>query len=513
MELDPAYKATLDTDLKLTGPPADPALTGTLNVSGIQTPFAKAPPLALAANFDTKDGRLQATSTLSDANGPLAKLAAGIPVSSQEWVDDPDALKNLPFSASLKVETLDFGRLKSLSDALAEAEGNIDVNLTASGTLTEPSYEGTAKVNLSRYPLPNLPHREVRDTTLEIQLTPGKVVIAPSVCVIAGGKMTLAGEATYAGSDVAFDVGLDLENALLWRDELMVARTTGSIKLAGDLEEAQLSGELGIVDSLLYKDLELIPLRPAATVSPPSLPTFDTRGQEGFSLPVPEPFANWTIDMKVKTTDPFLIRGNLATGDGIGDIAVGGTFARPRPSGRIELKNAKADLPFSDLTISRGVVVLRPDHPIDPAVEIRGRTVVDSHDINFFISGPVSRMTYNLVSDPPLPDSEIMSLVSTGTTTDSLTDPNLAQARAFQLLLDDSRRRANSVDAGPTMKLLREPLNAVDDLNLAVGQQDQYTGRNYNSATVDLSDRWSATFQIDDEGNTRGLLRFSLRSK
>ena len=223
--------------------------------------------------------------------------------------------------------------------------------------------------------------------------------------------------------------------------------------------------------------------------------------------------ANWTMAIDIFTKDPFLIRGNLATGEANGKISIGGTLARPRPSGRIDLKNAKADLPFSDLTISRGSVVLRPDHPADPAVEIRGRTVVDDHDINFFISGPVSRMTYSLVSDPPLPDTEIMSLVSTGTTTQGLTNPDLAQARAFQLLLDDSRRRANSADAGTTMKLLRGPLNAVDDLNLAVGQEDPYTGRNFDSATINLSRRWSATFQLDDEGNTRGLLRFSIRSK
>ena len=106
-----------------------------------------------------------------------------------------------------------------------------------------------------------------------------------------------------------------------------------------------------------------------------------------------------------------------------------------------------------------------------------------------------------------------MSLISTGTTTQGLTDPDLAQARAFQLLVDDARRRANSAEAGTTLKMLKGPLNAVDDLNLKVGQNDPYSGRRFNSASLELTDKWSATIQLDDEGNTRGLLRFSIRSK
>ena len=116
-------------------------------------------------------------------------------------------------------------------------------------------------------------------------------------------------------------------------------------------------------------------------------------------------------------------------------------------------------------------------------------------------------------SDPPLPETELLSLLATGATTADLEDPSLARMRLFQLLVEETRRKANSNSASPMLKMFRKPLNAVDQLNLRMAENDPFSGRKFNSATMELSNKWSGVMQIDNEGNTRGLLRYSLRFK
>jgi hypothetical protein len=85
--------------------------------------------------------------------------------------------------------------------------------------------------------------------------------------------------------------------------------------------------------------------------------------------------------------------------------------------------------------------------------------------------------------------------------------------RFFQLVVDEARRKANAADSGRVMKLFRGPLNAIQDLNLRVAENDPFSGRKFNSASLEVSDKWTGVVQFDDEGNTRGLLRYSLRFK
>lgn len=318
--------------------------------------------------------------------------------------------------------------------------------------------------------------------------------------------MELTGGETF---DPVFDLRLDLNQTLLWRNTFVTARGNGGFTLKGPLSKAAVAGDLRVVESLFYKDIEIIPMRISATAAPkPSLPKLDKREGNHNSLPVPPPVGDWTLDLSIVTQEPLIISGNIAKGKITADLKIDGTVAKPRPSGAIKLRKIEAGLPFSTLKVDKGAVIMRPNRPFDPVLDIRGESQVGSYQVNIYISGGTSDPKFTLNSFPPLPESEILTLLATGSTTSGLEDTELAQMKALQFFIDDMRRKAEAQGGNPRLEAI---LGILDDVDLRVGDNDPFRGQQWNSATLEISQRWYLSAAFDREGNSRGTVIYSLR--
>ena len=81
----------------------------------------------------------------------------------------------------------------------------------------------------------------------------------------------------------------------------------------------------------------------------------------------------------IKSKDPFLIRGNLATGSAIVDMKLAGTGLHPQLEGQVRLENFDATLPFSTLTIRLGFLYFNPDDPLNPRIELQGESLIQDY--------------------------------------------------------------------------------------------------------------------------------------
>jgi hypothetical protein len=293
----------------------------------------------------------------------------------------------------------------------------------------------------------------------------------------------------------------------LKRDDSMIIRSNLDLTLRGPWATATLGGKIGIVDSLFYRDIELLPIGvPFNQPSAPDLPSVDTAKTDSAAASLPDPFQNWALAVKVKTDNPFLIRGNLATGVVLLNVDVGGTLGKPAPSGKAILHEVSAKLPFSTLDIDEGEVVFRPEAPFDPVLNIRGRSVVRPYEVNLFIYGSVSDPKVLTTSNPPLPETEIMTLLATGTTTKGIEDPQAALSRAAQLLVEEMRRGRVRY-----AKRLQPVLKLLDKVDFQIGQQNPYSGQKFNSASINLDDNWILSAGVGEAGNSRGMLMYLIR--
>ena len=320
---------------------------------------------------------------------------------------------------------------------------------------------------------------------------------------------TLNGSGTVGLADTArptFDFNVRATALPLKRDEAMIIRADADLAFRGDLQQATISGTVDLVDSLYYRDFEILPVRvPFTAPSRPRLPAIDP---EEKAADLPAPFANWALDVRVSTRDPLLIRGNLASGSATADIRFGGTLGKIEPLGSAIIRDVTARLPFSTLKVNNGIVSFTPAGGLNPELNIRGSSNIGRYEVNVFFYGPVNAPRTALTSDPPLAESEIMTLLATGTTSDGLEDGQAATMKAAQLFVEEWRRGRL-----PFGEQLAKALDLLNNVDVRVGEDDPLTGKRLNSATIEVTDRIVISGSVDKEGNTRVLGAFVLRFK
>ena len=137
------------------------------------------------------------------------------------------------------------------------------------------------------------------------------------------------------------------------RNDLLILRANADLRLLGTVGECRaLTGTVGAVDSIFYRDIELLPIGSPFTAPAAARAAEDRRAAKpgsDHSRAVPELGAQRA---RSAPRMPFLIRGNLATGEITGSIRVGGTLGTPAPNGAVTIKDFRAALPFSTLVVS-----------------------------------------------------------------------------------------------------------------------------------------------------------------
>lgn len=514
---EPPVKGQLTIDFNLGGTLLEPTIHLSSQVQRIQLTNRERVPVSdieLLIATQEKSIRLNGTAT-PDGHQPLI-LSGSMPFRSKQWIDKPDSIQSEPIDLLLDTKSIDLSAFTHLFPHISKIDGSFQSIVKMSGTVAKPQLQGDARLKISELTsisesIPNL-----RDIDIQLNYKENKLTLAPSTCLISGGKYSLQGAVDFQETNnPVFDISLVADKALLWRDDAVIARSDASLRLSGPFKKANISGDIGIVQSLFYKDVYIIPLgsggnRAGSQRAKAELPAFTRRKtKKGDKLNIPEPFNAWTLDLTARTKDDFLIRGNIAKGRVRGEVKVGGTLANPQPQGELVIKEGQASLPFSRLQIKEGKVFFTPKHGFDPQLSIKASSRIGSYDVDITLYGLASAPKTLMTSRPPLPENEIIFLLATGSTSEQLSDGASATGKAYQLLVD-SVIRSSPGRFRTIMNTLAE-LNEKVDIN--IGASDPFTGRKYNSARVDISNRWHVVASIDLDNHTRGLVVYAIQFK
>jgi len=327
-----------------------------------------------------------------------------------------------------------------------------------------------------------------------------RIVLRDLKSNVAGGSLTGGGSVAVEGGKLGnLDFRLRGDHLPIMRNELLILRANADLRLQGTWAKAVLSGTAGTVDSIFYRDIELLPIgKPFTGPAAAALPKIDPP-ESRIGL-VPEPFRNWGLNVALRTEEPFLIRGNLANGDVTGSIRVGGTMGSPAPAGVLTIRDFGASLPFTTLSVRSGTATFTPASGFDPILDIRGTAAPRPYQVTAYVSGRASDPQLFLTSNPPLPENEIMTLLATGTTTSGLEDPQAASSRALQLLVEELRRGRFYFG-----KQLRPLLALLDRVDFSLAEADPYSSESFSTATLSITDRWFLSAGVSSIGDSRVL--------
>jgi autotransporter translocation and assembly factor TamB len=296
------------------------------------------------------------------------------------------------------------------------------------------------------------------------------------------------------------DLQFKAQSALIARNDTLTARTDADIKFSGPLNGVNVTGNIALTNSQFLKNLDLIPIglpgRPAP--QPP-----EDRPQLSFPQP---PVRDWKFDVAIKTKDPVLLRGNLASGGAVGDLHLGGTGLHPQLEGQVRLEKVEATLPFSRLEIAYGFLYFDPNDSLNPKLDLHGTSVIHDYTVHVYIYGTALSPIAVFNSEPPLPQEEIISLLATGATRQELSgNNNVLAGRAAMLLVEQLYHKVFKKGQGT------QSSTVFDRLDLDVGSVDPRTGQQQATARFKINDQFVVVGDLGVGGDYRGMVKYLIR--
>ncbi len=308
--------------------------------------------------------------------------------------------------------------LRTLSPLLEEASltGLADVDVTAGGAFRNPRAQGTIRVRDA-----TLRARDIRQplTAINLLVTVDEhaIRLTEGTATLGGGPVTMEGTARLAGlvvDDVdvavkATEVGLRYPvggTGGRVRQILadLKARVNADLSLTGKPGDFLLAGSVAVERSLYDTDIFLEDALLAPTV-PPGIAPRSTLLQ------------SVALNLAVVTTNPFIVRNNLAQIEAEGGLSVRGDMADPAPFGRFDiLPGGKIFIQTREFAVEDGYLTY--NGTTDPDVNVRATTVIKDPnqdvEVTVVVTGTMPEVSLDLSSTPTLSQQEIASLVATG---------------------------------------------------------------------------------------------------
>ncbi len=503
----PGLDGTVAAEFTAAGTLAAPVFDLGLHLRGLRAPGALGPQsAAVDAALRFREDRLSLTGSATLPEASPLQFEGEIPLPLRQIIAERKIDPATPLRLKATLPDTRATVISRFIPRLRYVEGQLALEASATGTLEKPLLNGALRLNLPaiRFRDANLPG--INQLKADIRLSENRVTIGQFTGDASGGPFSLGGSVSLA--DLAapvLDLRVRTRNTLLLRNDTMVIRADSDIKIAGPLQTAKVSGKVGINRSRFFREIEILPLglpgRPSpAPSAPPSAPSIEA-----------PPLRDWSFDIAIRTTEPFIIRSNLAAGQVFADLKLGGTGRAPTLEGTARVENFVASLPFSRLEVASGYLYFRPDDPFNPYFDIHGTSRMRDFNIHVYIYGTAADPQTVFTSEPPLPQEEIVTLLATGATTQEVADNSeLLAGRAGILLLQDlyhkvfKRRRPPPSGPGNRTAL-------AERFRLDVGSVDPRTGRQQVGGSFTLSRHFEIAAGIDLEGDVRAELRYLIR--
>jgi outer membrane protein assembly complex protein YaeT len=421
----------------------------------------------------------------------------------------------------INIETrgdLNVGALALFTDRV-RSYGDSTINITAGGTLAAPELSGFVDLRNASFVMdePNLAAESVNG---RINLSGRRLSIAQLTGVLNGGTVTASGHVELGDGSVA-DIAIEVTANDVAFDAPLNLRTLSDarVTLRRRREEYLLEGQITIEEGGLTGDINFDEGILAAMQSRRTLQLTEQRH------PLLERIR---FDLDIDTTTPIIVDNNLARAEVMADLRVIGTPYEPGLAGRLTvLEESEITLNERRYEVERGVITFIGERRIQPSFDLLLNTTARNYDITVALSGTPGDTETSLVSDPALPEPDIMAILATGRTLEEMRGEEFEIAREQVLSyltgrvgshlgrgvegatgLDTVRIEPNLIanEADPSARLtIGEDI--ADNLKLA-----------YSVNLTDSNDQiWVAEYDVTRRFQTRGVrqsdnsYRFDLR--
>lgn len=163
------------------------------------------------------------------------------------------------------------------------------------------------------------------------------------------------------------------------------------------------------------------------------------------------------------------------------------------------------------MSISRGFIFFTKDAPFQPSLDLQADSQTRDYLVHAYIYCKATDPQVQLSSEPPLPHSDIVSLLATGVTASELSgNADVLASKAAMLAVQQLYRKIFHRGAAPQVDQSGDG-DFLDRFQLELGALDNRTGSQEVTARVRLTDQLYLIGDLGTEGDFTGRLKYLIR--
>ncbi len=292
--------------------------------------------------------------------------------------------------------------LLSLVDPALQASGASTLKVRITGSFARPALHGTVNIQNVNAGYGDLPFR-VTGLTGEVVLEGDRATLRGLRGGSGGGRVALTGFVTL-GAASRFNIQANLSQVRVRYPSVFTSLLDGTLRLSGSAERGEISGNL-IVRQMFPPD---------------NFNWLVHIGQAGSSVgfrhaAIQSPIApKIRLNIRVRSSPAvrFEARDLRLVGDI--DVRLQGTLAEPVEVGHIQILSGEAVFRGNRYAIKRGDISMTNPFRTQTVLTLEAQTRVRRYDLTVNLSGPFDRLKITYRSDPPLPTTDIVTLLAVG---------------------------------------------------------------------------------------------------
>jgi autotransporter translocation and assembly factor TamB len=428
----------LAATLRLGGTTSAPDVSGSVRVRGLELAGQDygGADLTLAT-----EERLAVSGSLGRAPlGPL-EISARVPLRGV-W-PLPTVATDGPIDATVRGDDIQLAGFRTFAgDAVTELGGEADVDVVVAGTLAAPRVSGGLEASGVLLTL-QATGATWRDGRLRVAFADDVVTLDELSLRDAGnGSVTGAGSVRITGADPSFDLTIELRSLEVASRPDVVADASGGVRVDGSLAQPRVTGALTI-DSATIRPALLPggsgpPPDPTIQVvyaeRPPDVAQPATIGEALEQMPdgggadatqassEPGVFDRLAMSVTVTLGDPVVVQRTDAYMRLEGQLYITKAPDDPlRVSGEIASTRGWYLFRGRRIILQEAYVSFSGETPIDPYLTVVANYQAPEHVVTIRIEGTARIPELELSSVPPLDQSDILSVLLFGKTTQQLT--------------------------------------------------------------------------------------------
>jgi autotransporter translocation and assembly factor TamB len=295
---------------------------------------------------------------------------------------------------------------------LPDLGGDVFLSAAIGGTWPHLDVQADLELKQASFTVPTL-LQKVDNINGKIHITPQEITIDRLEGRVDTGNFSLAGKVALKELR-PFDAFVTLKVAALpvRVPDVLDMVLNAELNVQGTPEKSTAQGEAVILEGTYYRDMGLS-----------SLWVFGEKKREEAPLPkeITLPYLkNMSLDISLRGRTPFVVDNNLAHLEISPDLRLSGTVNNPVILGRATAESGTVIFRNKTFVVKRGVIDFSNPYKIEPALDIEGETQIRKWTIHLAVSGTPDKLSFELSSEPPEEEGDLLSLLLVGRTTQEL---------------------------------------------------------------------------------------------